>query len=203
MTWPVFIAQFHAVGRDKAEGYFPFHFEGMSEDERARARVMMEARGVEGDTTDLDGLRLIGDAASVAKLQAAQAMDRVHGIAFEVARRETLFALTNDADHLAPLLTLLDAPEDRDLAFVAQALARHPLPPSFASYLESRIVDGRHEVALLWIIKAWISAKGEPVWRVPVFDANLPFIRKVIAARPATRAVLLHSWPDWDARAPA
>ncbi len=131
MTWPAFIAQFHAKGRDKAEGYFPFHFEGMSDDELARARVMMEARGVEGDTTDLDGLRLIGDAATIAKLDAARMADAAHGVAFETARRETLFALTRDADHLAPLLVLLDAPEDRNSAFAAQPwrdiLCHYPL----------------------------------------------------------------------------
>ncbi|MBN3537430.1 hypothetical protein JYA61_11755 [Sphingomonas pseudosanguinis] len=196
MTWPAFIAQFHAQGRDKAEGYFPFHFEGMSDDDLARARGMMEARGVEGDTTDLDGLRLIGDAATVERLEGAEAKDGVHGIAFEVARRETLFTLTQEADHLSPLLALLDGAEDRDSAFAAQALARHPLPPSFAPSLAARIVDGRHEVALLWIIKAWLSARGEAVWQVPVFDANLPFIRKVMAARPATRNALLDAWPD-------
>lgn len=194
MTWPVFIAQFQAKGRDKAEGYFPFHFEGMSDEERARARAMMEARGVEGDTTDLDGLRLIGDASTVAKLEAARTQDGVQGIAFEVARRETLFVLTRDADHLAPLLMLLDAPEDRDSAFAAQALARHPLPSTFAPKLAARMLDGHHEVALLWIVKAWLSARGEDVWQVPVFDAHLPFIRQVMAARPANRAALLDAW---------
>lgn len=194
MTWPAFIAQFHAKGRDKAEGYFPFHFEGMSDDELAHARVMMEARGVEGDTTDLDGLRLIGDAATIAKLDAARVADAAHGVAFEAARRETLFALTHDADHLAPLLVLLDAPEDRNSAVAAQALARHPLPSSFAPLLAARILDGRHEVALLWIVKAWLSARGEPVWQVPVFDANLPFIRQVMAARPADRSTVLDEW---------
>ncbi|WP_375244866.1 hypothetical protein [Sphingomonas parapaucimobilis] len=203
MTWPVFVTQFQATGRDKAEGYFPFHFEGMSEDERTRARSMMEARGVEGDMTDLDGLRLIGDAGSIARLEAAQAVDRVHGIAFEVARRETLFALTQDAEHLAPLLNLLDASEDRDSAFAAQALARYPLPPSFAPSLAARMVDGRHEIALLWIVKAWLSSRGEAAWQVPVFDANLPFIRKVMAARPAVRESLMQAWPERSDHIPA
>ncbi|KQO12765.1 hypothetical protein [Sphingomonas sp. Leaf242] len=194
MTWTAFSKQYEAKGREKADGYFPFHFEGMDANELTRARALMETRGSAGDTTDLDGLRLIGDAGSIAVLEAAEAQDKRLGIAFECARRETLFALTGNARFLAPLIDRLDTREDRDSAFAAQAIARHQLPPSFATVLAARIADGRHETALLWIIKAWLSAQGEAIWQVPVFDANLSFIRSVIAERPAARRALLETW---------
>ncbi|MFV0624686.1 hypothetical protein ACBY01_11860 [Sphingomonas sp. ac-8] len=194
MTWTAFIVQYDAQGREKAEGYFAFHFAGMDTEEIARARAMMQARGVAGDTTDLDGLRLIGDAGSIVALEAAQPQDKAKGIAFEAARRETLFALTQDPRHLVPLIDRLDVREDRDAALAAQAIARHPLPSFLTPALAARITDGRHEAALSWIVKAWLSARGEAIWQVPVFDANLPFIRSVLSARPAARAALLADW---------
>lgn len=195
MTWTAFSEQYEAKGREKADGYFPFHFEGMDATELTQARALMEARGSAGDTTDLDGLRLIGDAGSIAVLEAAEVQDKRLGIAFECARRETLFALTGNVRFIAPLIDRLDTREDRDSAFAAQAIARHQLPPTLAPALASRITDGRHEIALLWIVKAWLSAQGEAIWQVPVFDANLPFIRSVIAERPAARRRLMEKWP--------
>ena len=59
MTWAAFKRQYDAGRRKKADGYSPSDFDGMSEDERARARSMMLERGLRGDTLDLSGLRYI------------------------------------------------------------------------------------------------------------------------------------------------
>lgn len=194
MTWASFIAQYDATGRQKGEGYFPAHFAGMSAEERDRARDMLEARARTGDTTDIDGLRLIGDDGSVAVLAEMASADASRGVPFETNRRETLFALTRDPRQLEPLLARLDDREDRDAALAAQAIARQPLPASFAGPLAGRIVDGRHEVALIWIVKAWLSAQGVAIWEVPEFDRQVAFIREVTRAAPARRAAILAAW---------
>lgn len=194
MTWTAFIAQFDATGRQKGEGYSPTHFEGMSDGELSRARQLMEERAGLGDTTDIDGLRLIGDAGTVERLLALAPADRRHGVPFAVNRCETLFLLTQDPRHLEPLLAHLDEDEDRDAAFAAQAIARHPLPRAFAPALAERIRDGRHEVALIWIVKAWLSTQGIAIWQPAIFDAHVPFIRDVTRARPADRYAILEGW---------
>ncbi len=194
MTWTAFQEQYEARGREKAEGYFPFHFEGMTAAELDRARRMLEARGAQGDTTDIDGLRLIGDDQSVARLIAAEPGDTIYGMAFETARRETLFALTGAAAHLAPLLEGTDGGNQDDAALAAQALGRHPLPATLAAPIEGRIADGRHDRALIWLVKAWLSTQGVPIWRSEIFDQQVPFIRAVTQARPGRRAALLADW---------
>ncbi len=194
MTWTAFIAQFEATGRQKGEGYFAAHFEGMSEQEKSRARRMMEDRASLGDTTDIDGLRLIGDAETVERLTALASEDPRYGVPFAVNRCETLFALTQDARYLEPLLAHLDDHEDRDAAFAAQAIARHPLPEAFVPALAERIRDGRHEVALIWIVKAWLSAQGIAIWQPAIFDAHLRFIQDVTRVRPAARNAILEAW---------
>jgi len=194
MTWTAFIAQFHATGRQKGEGYSAAHFEGMSEREKSRARQMMEERAARGDTTDIDGLRLIGDAGTVERLTTLASEDRRYGVPFAVNRCATLFVLTRDARHLEPLLTLLDDGEDRDAALAAQAIARHPLPKTFAPALAERIRDGRHEVSLIWIVKAWLSAQGIAIWLPDMFDAHLGFIQDVTRTHPADRGTLLGAW---------
>jgi hypothetical protein len=178
MTWTAFIAQFHATGRQKGEGYSAAHFEGMSEQEKSRARQMMEERAARGDTTDIDGLRLIGDAGTVERLTTLASEDRRYGVPFAVNRCATLFVLTRDARHLEPLLALLDDGEDRNAALA----------------LAERIRDGRHEVSLIWIVKAWLSAQGIAIWLPDMFDAHLGFIQDVTRTHPVDRGTLLGAW---------
>jgi hypothetical protein len=194
VTWTAFIAQFHATGRQKGEGYSAAHFEGMSEQEKSRARQMMEERAARGDTIDIDGLRLIGDAGTVERLTTLASEDRRYGVPFAVNRCATLFVLTRDAHHLEPLLALLDDGEERDAALAAQAIARHPLPKTFAHALAERIRDGRHEVSLIWIVKAWLSAQGIAIWLPDMFAAHLGFIQDVTRTHPADRGTLLGAW---------
>lgn len=193
MTWTAFIAQFDATGRQKGEGYFAAHFEEMSGEELSRARQMMEERAELGNTTDIDGLRLIGDTSTVERLIALASADHRYGVPFAVNRCETLFVLTKDVRHLEPLLAHLDDREDRDAAFAAQAIARHPLPGTLAPALAERICDGQHEISLLWIVKAWLSAQGVAIWQPDIFDTHLGFIRDVTRARPADRLAMLEA----------
>jgi len=194
MTWTAFIAQFDATGRQKGEGYFAAHFEGMSGEELSRARQMMEERAGLGDTTDIDGLRLIGDTSTVERLIALASADHRYGVPFAVNRCETLFVLTKDVRHLEPLLAHLNDREDRDAAFAAQAIARHPLPATLAPALAERICDGQHEISLLWIVKAWLSSQGVAIWRPDIFGAHLGFILDMTRARPADRLAMLEAW---------
>lgn len=166
----------------------------MSSEELSRARQMMEERAGLGDTTDIDGLQLIGDVGTVERLIALASADHRYGVPFAVNRCETLFVLTKDVRHLEPLLARLNDREDRDAAFAAQAIARHPLPATLAPALAERICDGQHEISLLWIVKAWLSSQGVAIWRTDIFDAHIGFILDMTRARPADRFAMLEAW---------
>lgn len=94
MSLAAFLRQYHATGRDKADGYAAAMFADMTEDERAQARAMLLERGLAGDTVDLDGLRFVGDAATVAALRAFEDRATPRNPRFDVQRRETLRVLT-------------------------------------------------------------------------------------------------------------
>lgn len=192
MTFAAFQHQYDSLPTQKLDGYSPSQFEGMSEAERERARSMLMERAFrEGDIFDLNGLRFVGDAATVAQLaQATDAAER-YGWRFDIIRREVLFVLTSDHDWLLGLTRWLD---DRDPAArerAATALASHPLTPAFEAIIVDRIADGRHEDSLLGLLSAWIALRDGPGIDPMRFQRNLPLIRTVSAASPRTRPAIL------------
>jgi hypothetical protein len=191
VTYATFLRQYEASPPEKLDGYFPFHFDGMSEAERARARAMLLDRALDGDTIDLDGLRLVGDADTVSRLKAAEGLDATYGPQFDVVRRETLFALTQDYRELAGILPWIDSGELEVRRFAAEALSRHALPTALAPAITERLADGRHEEVVIPLVKAWLSTQGEPVLDLATFQQRLPLIRSIVSAQPAMRPELM------------
>jgi hypothetical protein len=187
VTFPAFLQQYEATPPEKLDGYFPFHFEGMSASELDRARAMLLDRALRGDTIDLDGLRLVGDADTVARLAAAEGLDATFGPRFDVVRRETLFVLTGDARHLAGLLVWTDGGEVEIRRFAAEALSRHALPAELAPPIVARLADGRHEEVAIPLIKAWLATQGEPIIGLAAFQQRLPLVRAIVSAQPSAR----------------
>ena len=187
MTFATFLRQYEATPPEKLDGYFPFHFEGLSADELDRARGLLLDRALRGDTIDLDGLRLIGDAETVARLIAAEGLDATFGPRFDVVRRETLFALTGEAGHLAGLLPWIDGGEVEIRGFAAEALARHALPADLAGLIVARLADGRHEDVAIPLVKAWLATQGEPIIGLAAFQRRLPLVRAIVSAPPSAR----------------
>lgn len=198
MTLSQFLQQYGAQGQEKGDGYLARHFEGLSPAELERARDMLLQRAFQRDTVDLDGLRLIGDRRTIESLEAAAGLAATLGSRFDVVRRETLFALTRDAHHLAGLFQLIDE-EDVDIArFAADALARHPLPANFAGPIVERLADGQHEASIIPLTKAWMSTQGQPILDSTAFQKHLPQIRAITSAPPAERPrVIQGGRPAW------
>ena len=180
----------NAIDRHR-EGHFPADFEGMSNHERARARDMLLERALAGDTVDLDGLRLIGNAQTAARLEVANDLDAVHGARFGIVRLEVLFVLTGDANHLLELLRWVDGTDADAQEFAALALARHALPSVLAGSIVERLADGRHEAVAGPLVDAWLATQGHAIWDMMVFQRHLPLIKKVLNARPVQRPALL------------
>jgi hypothetical protein len=187
VTFATFLRQYEAIPPEKLDGYFPFHFEGLSADELDRARAMLLERALRGDTIDLDGLRLVGDADTIARLVAAENLDATFGPRFDVVRRETLFALTGDAGHLAGLLPWIDGGEVEIRRFAAEALARHALPADLAGPIVARLAGGRHEAVAIPLVKAWLATQGQPVIGLAAFQQRLPLVRAIVSATPSAR----------------
>jgi len=108
MTWADFKRQYDAEGREKADGYSPGDFDGMSEDERAQARSMMLERALRGDTIDLSGLRYVGDADTIARLEDARGIVAQLGWRDDIIRHDVLYDLTGEAHFLTDLAHYLD-----------------------------------------------------------------------------------------------
>jgi len=192
MTFSAFLQQYQSTPTQKLDGYAASQFDGMSDKERATARSMLIGRALrEGDIFDLNGLRFVGDAATVTQLVQATDTAERYGWRFDIVRREVLFVLTSDHDWLLGLTRWLD---DRDPAAqerAADALASHPLTPAFEAIIVDRIADGRHEDALPGLLSAWLTLRDGPGIAAVRFQQNLPLVRAVSAAKPRARPVIL------------
>ncbi|OWK29803.1 hypothetical protein [Sphingomonas mucosissima] len=191
MTWGEFQRQYDAEGREKADGYSPGDFDGMSDEERARARSMMLNRALNGDSIDLSGLRYIGDATTAATLEAADDVARRLGWRDDVIRHEVLFELTGEYRYLFDLAGYLDGRDPERQERAAYALTWYVLPAETEPFLVDRIVDGRHEPAILPLLKAWIALHQRAVCDLMCFQRHLDLVRRVSDSSPARRRTLL------------
>ena len=187
MTWYAFQRQYDARGREKGDGYSPGDFDELTPEERARARAMMLARALRGDTIDLSGLRYIGDAGTVVALRAADALDWDS----DIIQLDVLFDLTWDERYLLALARYLDARAPDKQESAANTLSWRALPATFEPLLVARTCDGRHEGALLALLSAWIGLHEGERCDMTCFQRHLAFIRRVKRTAPRRRHVLL------------
>lgn len=191
-------------GVKRGDGYTPADFAGLSADERDRARAMMLARALDGDDIDLGGLRYVGDAATVAALNAAKDSGPARRWDYDITRLDVLFTLTGDAEtYLAAFSRHLDGRDKEAQVRASGALSWHVLPIAAESFLVDRISDGRHEAALLGLLQAWIGIHERVVCDAMCFQRHLGLIREVSAAGVRKRrALLAEAGPRLMASAP-
>ncbi len=189
MTFAAFLARYGATGRVKGDGYDRSMVADLTDAERERARAMLLERGLAGDTTDVAGLRLVADDATIAALREAAVLAPLRGVEWQVTRIETLFALTGDAADLDPLLTLLDIRRTREAA--AQALARVALPFAFAESLATRLERWRYRRVALPLVIAWLQTRGLDLRDPVAFQSHLPLVRRIVRALPWRRMSVL------------
>ncbi len=202
MSWDRFRQQYEAQGRAKADGYSADHFAGMSDLEQAEARTLLLERALAGDTTDLSGLRHIGNAETISALAAFDhAADRF-GCHYDIGRCEVLYDLTGNSAHLETLLRYLDGPPQAVQETAANAIAWHVLPPEAEPYIAARIADGRHDAIILPMLQTWIGIQQRAVCDSASFQRHLPLIRRVKDARPGKRQALLDELAPGLARCP-
>lgn len=191
MSWYSFQQQYDAQGRDKGDGYLPSYFADMSADELARARAMLLASALDGDAIDLSGLRYVGNAETVAALEAARDGAPAQNWSFDITRLDVLYALTGDQVYLAALSRYLDGRDAEPQVRAAYVLADHVLPREAEIFLIERIGDGRHEAALDGLLSAWIGLHQGARCDVMCFQRHLDLIRQVHNASPQRRPALL------------
>jgi len=187
MTFARFMQQYRAVGREKGDGYDPSMFEGLTAGEREQARGLLLERGLRGDTVDLNGLRWLGDDAVVAALRGAV----LPGGDKDMARIETLFALTDDPAELDPLWLYLDGRDGDERRRSAWLLARLPLPAGLASALAGRLCRARLGEAALPLALAWLATQGVPASDPATLATRVPLVRSILDAWPWRRRRVL------------
>lgn len=191
MTTDLFLRQYEAQGRDKADGYSPADFAEMTDDERITARDMMLKRALAGDTVDLMGLRYVGDAGTVVALRQAASLVASFDWRWDVIRHDVLFDLTHDKTYLFDLAKYLDGRDGRAQEGAANALAGRVLPRDAEPFLVDRMCDGRHEGALFGLMQAWLGLRAGAVCDPMCLQRHLPLLRSVTGAAPARRRQLL------------
>ena len=182
--------QYEAEGREKADGYSPADFDGLSEPERDRARAMMLDRALQGDSIDLSGLRYIGNAVTIEALTASDATGRF-AWDLDVIRHQVLYELTAEQHWLTDLSLYLDGRNGEAQQRAANVFAWYVLPPAMGDFLADRIVDNWHEAAILPLIQAWIGVQMGQTCDLMCFQRHLDLIRSVANARPGRRRDLL------------
>ncbi len=192
MTFRSFLAQYDAVPPVKLDGYDASQFVGMSAKEREEARDMMLKRGLtRGDTTDLDGLKLVGDDIVVERLSNANNLTEQFGEDVDIARLESLFVLTANYEILERLLVYVDSRKGSVQRLAATSLCRLKLPKGMSVEMSTRLAGGLHETIKVQLVQAWLSSTGAPVHTMKEFQKRLPFIRWITSARPQDRLYLL------------
>jgi hypothetical protein len=90
-----FLKQYHAVGREKGEGYDSSHFEGMTDNELVTAEEMLIKDAAQLDTTAIRGLGVLKSANSEITLRSLLA--KVSAPSYAHLRiAEALWEITND-----------------------------------------------------------------------------------------------------------
>jgi len=186
-----FLLQYRATGREKGDGYDSSMFADMDPGELSEARSAMLRRALEGDTIDLAGLALVGNAAAIAALRKAAGTGVLRAPDRDLVLRETLFALTCDPHELEPVLAWLDGRDAYARRQAAELLARLALPPTLAEPIARRLARWRLGPAGLPLATAWLSTQGLPTYRIDGFQAHLPLVRRILAAWPWRRAGVL------------
>jgi hypothetical protein len=194
MAWGDFQRQYHATGREKGDGYSPADFDGMTPAERDRARAMMLVRALDGDTVDLLGLRHVGDAGTVATLDAAAALATRLGWRWELDRLTVLLDLTDDWRRLDAFTPYLDGRDTEAQSRAAYILEDFVLPPALEPFVLQRIADGRHEAAILPLLTLWIALRRQ-VRGFTVRDQD-QLIHRVAHAPPGRRPAMLLAAAD-------
>lgn len=189
-TFERFLRRFEAQGRDKADGWSPGDFEGLSSAERDRARDLLLGRIRQGDTVDMAGIRPVADARVVETLAALYREGRFNPVQTAVLA-ETLWLLTGDAHYARELLRLLDADDVQAAGFAATVVSRLALPGELADEVAARLCDGRHEHIVLPLAQNLLRLAGFPMETTADFQARLPLLRQVIGTDPPRRAALI------------
>ncbi len=191
MSAAAFLRQYHATGREKGDGYDPSMFADMNPGELSEARAAMLRRALEGDTIDLAGLAHVGDTAAIAALREAAGTGLLRALDRDLVLRETLFALTCDPHELDPILAWVNGHDADARRRAAELLARLALPPTLAEPIARQLARWRLGAAGLPLAIAWLSTQGLPTHRIDGFQAHLPLVRRILAAWPWRRAVVL------------
>ena len=192
MSFASFIDQFDSTPPQKLQGYFSSMFEDMSDAERAQAKEMMLTRGIQGDATDIDGLRFVAGTEIVPILLEHRPRLARHSFSTNASSIELLWILTKDQSYLLTLLHEIsetDYTMEREL--LANVLSRQTIPSDMNDQLIDLISNGENEDIIVQLLKSWLSIRFGAFDSIKKFQNFLPFIRSVVTENPARRSELL------------
>lgn len=159
-TFDHFLAQLHATGREKGDGFDHTHFDGLRPDERPEVERLLHEALAAGDSTAVNGLLLFDGAAAVRVLdETLRRLPPGDGTATTIAGR--LWAATHDPRYQRALADGLtnDAPATRRLAL--NYLVETPPAPALIPFLRERLDherEGANRALLGELLLFWSGA---------------------------------------------
>ncbi len=179
-AWNHFLTAFEATGRDRVDGYDRGHFDGLDDDERARAHAMILARAEAGEAPELRALPLLGTAEARACAERVAARERAPTVR-RLAACEAAWALTGDAAWERAVAAL--AVEDGLVGDMAlTALCNAKLTGAGLRHVTALLLVEADPVSAVQLAKAVLRGHGFSVDDPEDFTRALPLVRQLVAA---------------------
>lgn len=198
-AWDHFLTAYEATGRDRVDGYAPGHFDGLDDDERARAHAMILARAEAGEAPELRALPLLGTPEARACAERVAARERAP-TERRLAACEAAWALTGDAAWERAVAAL--ATEDGlvgDMALTALCNAR--LTGDGLRHVTALLLTEADLVSAVQLAKAVLRGHGVAIDAPEDFERALPQVRPLVQSDLAARAAAVARLGDAPPRA--
>jgi hypothetical protein len=148
-TFDRFLKQLHAEGREKADGFDPSHFDGLSQDERLEAARLLREALLAGDDTAAGGLVLLDPQIARPALEAA--LPKYGGDALgRLSLAEKLWKLTGDSNYQDLIIDSLRHPDETIRQRALVALRETPHDDRLMAVLQPMVLDDPDEVIRFW-----------------------------------------------------
>lgn len=186
-AWDRFQSAYDALGRERAEGYLPTAFEGLTPDERARALAMLLARAEAGEPPEVLALAHFDEPAArdaVARVFAAERGPTL----LRLAAARAGWALTGDPKYQAAVAHLADRGEGVVRRIALVEVCSMPLTPEALAHVTARLLTEADRVTAVQLAKAVLRSRGVAVDDPEDFQRALPQLRALAAPDLAARA---------------
>jgi hypothetical protein len=179
-TWDQFVAQYEAEGRERLDGYGASHFDGLTDEELARARALVIARAEDGQTPEVRALPLLQTPAAMRVVERLLARETGPTLV-RLAACEAGWAMTHSPGYQHEMLAIAEAGDDFVRARALTAVCALPLAPGALDEVTALLRTEEDEALTVQLAKGVLRAHGVAVDPMEAFIRALPLVRALAA----------------------